>query len=143
MMLAALVLAATLNPCDLLSKQEVAAVQGERYAETKLTSNESMSQCFYRLPTFTRSVSVGIIGGDARDFWRKHFQGEERGEKSAPPRRIGGVGEEAYWTGNRTTGALYVLHGDRILRISVGGPGTEEQKIARSKWLAKRALRRM
>lgn len=139
---AALVVAASLNPCDLLTKQEVAAVQGEAYTEAKPSRNEQISQCFYQLPTFTKSVSVGIIGGNAREFWRVHFEGEGESE-SAPPRRIGGVGEKAYWTGNRLTGALYVLRGDAILRVSVGGPGSEQQKIAKSKRLAKRALRRM
>ncbi|MEO8378583.1 MAG: hypothetical protein ABI779_02855 [Acidobacteriota bacterium] len=137
--------------CDLLTKSEVAAVQGEAYAKTSLTNTGAKSQCFYELPSFVNSVSLDILRDDAATYWRRNF-GEEREEneeaeregkgKEAGPKVIRGIGREAFWTGNRT-GSLYVFNGRAVLRISVGGPGTEAEKIARSKKLAANALRRM
>jgi len=56
---------------------------------------------------------------------------------------IAGVGEEAYWTGNRFAGALYVLRGDMFLRISVGGIRDQQARIATAKALALAALKRL
>jgi hypothetical protein len=68
---------------------------------------------------------------------------EQEGEKMAPPKKIGGIGEEAFWSGGRFGGALYVLNGDVFIRISVGGPDNEEKKIEKSKTLAQKALSRL
>lgn len=103
-----------------------------------------------------------------KDFWKKTFgrfegeakeseddkekkeslrdQARARGgeeEASVPPKKIDGVGEEAYWTGSRFGGALYVLKKDVFIRISVGGPDKEETKIEKSKALAQKALERL
>jgi hypothetical protein len=69
--------------------------------------------------------------------------GGEEGEETTPPKKIDGVGEEAFWAGNRVGGALYVLKGDVFIRISVGGPDNEEKKIEKSKTLAQKALSRL
>jgi hypothetical protein len=69
--------------------------------------------------------------------------GGEEGEETTPPKRIDGVGEEAFWAGNRVGGALYVLKADVFIRISVGGPDNEEKKIEKSKTLAQKALSRL
>ncbi len=68
--------------------------------------------------------------------------GREEEEKMRPPKKIEGVGEAAFWSGNRFGGALYVLKGDVFLRISVGGPDNEETKLEKSKALAQKALSR-
>ena len=64
-------------------------------------------------------------------------------EKAAPPQKIDGLGDEAFWTGNRVGGALYVLKKDIFIRISIGGPDNEETKINKSKALAQKALERL
>ena len=138
------------DACQLLTKQEVAAVQGQPFSNAKLTTRGDRSQCFYELPQFVDSVSLDVIRGTGRQFWEKTFEdeGEEREEaeehetKSAP-KRVEGVGDEAYWVGTRAAGSLYVLHKKSVLRVSVGGAGTEAEKIARSKRLAAKALRRL
>jgi|GEM_PF-1887386 len=129
------------DACQVLSKSDIAAVQGESYTNAKLTTYADVSQCFYQLPSFTKSVSVDVIR-DGREFWEQHFrEPEESGEEeSRPPREIEGIGDEALWMGGRMAGALYVRKGDFVLRISVGGPGDEASKIAKSKTLAARAL---
>jgi hypothetical protein len=118
------------DACQILTKKEISAVQGESYSEVKLTPRDRGSQCFYQLPTFTKSVSVDVIRGG--DF--------ERPEEGV---RVRGVGDEAFWAGNKVAGSLYVRKGDAVLRVSVGGPGTEAEKIAKSKRLALKALRRL
>lgn len=64
-------------------------------------------------------------------------------KKKDPPRPIPGAGDEAFWTGDARAGALYVLSADAVLRISVGGVSDEEERIRRSKVLARAALNRL
>ena len=131
------------DACSLLTKNDIAAVQGEAFTATKLTTHDDVSQCFYQLPTFTKSVSVDVIRD--KSFWTEHFDHAEEHEKEEahPPREIHGLGDDALWIGGRMAGSLYVRKGNAVLRVSVGGPGSEAEKIARSKTLAARALRRM
>ena len=102
-------------------------------------------------------------GTEAREYWEetlrrfteesageaRHEQDEKRGgetreeEKTIPPKKIAAVGDEAYWSGSRFGGALYVLKRNIIIRISVGGPDNEETKIEKSKKLAEKALGRL
>jgi hypothetical protein len=158
------------NACQLLTARDIARVQGEEFKTAKLTETEAngltVSQCFYALPSFTSSVSVDLMRGKTATFWRGHFANareaadddEDRDRskvKGAPPPReaeeehksaalkVKGVGDAAVWSGNRAAGALYVLKGDTIVRVSVGGGGSQEQKIERSKKLAARALRKL
>jgi len=156
------------NACQLLTPRDIARVQGEQLKSVKLTeSNENglrVSQCFYALPSFTNSISLDVMRGKTTAFWRGHFgnaleerDGDEDRDRSAamkaaPPsreaeeehessaRKVRGIGDAAVWSGNRVAGALYVLKGETIVRISVGGGGSQEQKIERSKKLAARAL---
>jgi hypothetical protein len=132
-----------------------------------------MSQCYYNAKEPNMSVSLAVIehnpqdasAPDAKSYWTESFRrftgdesderkpGEEkekRGgvereekEKRMPPKRLDGIGEEAYWSGTRFGGALYVLAKDAIVRISVGGPDNEETKIEKSKMLTQKALGRL
>jgi hypothetical protein len=111
-------------------------------------------------------------GTTARQYWQKTFHdGEEagperegrkeRGEKekertqkssggreeeegeSAPPKPVRGLGDEAFWTASRFGGALYVLKGQRFIRLSVGGAGDEQTRLTKTETLARAALRRL
>jgi len=157
------------NACQLLTARDIARVQGQEFKSAKLTESDAngltVSQCFYTLPSFTSSVSVDLMRGKTATFWRSHFANardakddddddRDRPMKAAPPsreseehesaaRKVRGIGDAAVWSGNRVAGALYVLKGDIIVRVSVGGSGNEEEKIERSKKLAARALRKL
>ena len=141
------------NACQVLSARDVARVQGARPKSTKLketTSRElEVSQCLFTLPRLSDSVSVDVMRGDTRTFWRKHFPDEHRAankpraEREAQAMRVAGVGDDAVWSGNRLAGALYAMKGNTIVRVSVGGDLPREQKIERAKKLAARALRRL
>jgi hypothetical protein len=68
-------------------------------------------------------------------------EGEE--EEGAPPQKVNGIGEEAFWIASRVGGALYVLKKDIFFRISVGGAADEKSKLKKSKTLAQQVLKRV
>jgi hypothetical protein len=162
-----------IDACALLTSKEIESVQRESLKETKLTGQSaggfSISQCFFTLPTFTNSISLlvaqkgeGSGANDPKEYWRDTFhedKGKDKGEdrdrsgerdkrkgeeeEGAPPLKVSGVGDEAYWVGSRVGGALYVLKGNAYVRISIGGPPDRATKIRKSKTLAQKALARL
>jgi hypothetical protein len=141
-------------------------------AKSSETSDGSFQfgQCFYSTEVFNQSVSLAVTqralasenARDPKTFWKETFgrydgrakekDGDEEKKKSltneqeergTPPKKIKGVGDEAFWSGKRVGGALYVLKGNVFIRISVGGPETEESRIDKSKALAEKALSRL
>jgi hypothetical protein len=130
-----------------------------------------LSQCYYGSAEPDKSVSLGLMQRNPKDpgmrtitqFWHETFdrfasaeddkgaeekrqegKGEDEKEhEGVRPQKIGGVGEEAYWLGNPLGGIFYVLKNDLMLRISFGGPGTANDKLAKSKTLAQKALGRL
>ena len=128
------------------------------------------AQCFYLTAEFNRSVSLTVTrsesGGGVDEYWHQTFgraekqekekeadkekkeslqqqRREEGEEEGRPAKKISGIGEDAYWSGSRVGGALYVLKKNVFIRISVGGPDNEETKINKSKALAEMALSRL
>jgi len=151
------------DPCQLLTDAEVRAVQGHAPAQ-KIPSEQPagsfrFTQCLYRTLEFSSSVSVavGIPLTDSkrsgpRDYWQAQFKRDERDErdereesdeKKQEPRRLAGLGDEAFWVGDPVTGAVYVLKGEVFLRLSVGGPPNQAEKIKRAKTLVLYALKRL
>jgi len=156
------------DACTLLTSQEIQSVQGEALKETKLSDKVdgglSVSQCFFTLPTFTKSIALSVTqkgdhegARDPKEFWKETFHADgdskkqadkdrDRGseaekEKSAPPEKISGIGTEAFWVGSRVGGALYVLKGNFFIRLSIGGPDDQKTKIKKSKALAQSVLK--
>jgi hypothetical protein len=159
--------------CTLLPNSVIESVQGEPLKQTKgsQTQNSSMiiSQCFYTLATFTNSISLTVnlpVPGNPsqtgpHDLWKKWFhtdasatkepnpdidvpQPKEDGveEKSAPPQPVSSLGDEAFWL-RRFVGTLYVLKGDAILRISIGGKQDDAARLRKAQLLAKSALEKL
>lgn len=181
--------------CALLTDEEVREVQGEAPAVAQGTEHTAgavaTSQCFYRLPTFSKSINLevaraapGSPAGAVGDYWRKLFGAEaaarrarkleleevakrereellareraaggvreggrrrkkDREAEEAPPRRVEGVGEEAYWIGNQTAASLYVLTKGAVVRVSPAAGDAEDVKIQKAAELARRALKRL
>jgi hypothetical protein len=142
----------------------------ETISNLQLTEGMNLLQCVFHTPTPAKSVSLEVAtvnhsnssAATPRKFWRNQFHASDLREKELPtdakpakglmiepqneerkPRRIDGVGEEAYWVGNRVTGILYVLQGDVFLRLSVGGIREESARLEKSKALARAAIRRL
>ena len=142
----------------------------ERQPGTQQARGLLLSQCYLGTGT-PRSVSIAVAGNTKsggktitpRAFWRDQFHGrdehaggrkgdtraaagkgetgEPEGEREARP--IGGVGDEAFWSGTRVAGALYVLRGNTFIRVSVGGISDEQERIETSRRLAVAALARL
>lgn len=144
--------------CTLLTKEEAQAVQGEPFKDTKPTQHSvgglNVSQCYFEMPTPVNSIVLTVTrkadgGVDPTQSWREIFHRDESAskkeekEEEKKPLKIEGVGDEAFWTGNRMGGALYVLKGNCYIRISVGGAGDQAQKIENSKKLAFSVLKRL
>jgi hypothetical protein len=164
------------DPCELLSTAEIQSVQGETVSATKADRHSSgafiSSQCFYTLPTYSKSISLDIMqpSGDPREsaeFWDHRFhsadpdQDEEAAERTqtsknsggdreaeeekakARPQSVPGVGDEAIWTGTQVNGSLYIRRGSDIIRISIGGSDDQPTKIDKAKSLAEKAIARL
>lgn len=129
------------------------------------------AQCFFATNNFVNSVSLTVTqknpaapsGESVREFWKERFGREDRHEKdreerrekgarrdeeqeeeeSLPPQRVASLGDDAYSVGNAKIGALYVLKGDKFLRISVGGTYTQQLRNEKMKALAQNALKRL
>lgn len=172
-----------IDPCSLLTSDDVRAVQGEPVKETKASRQATGGlvslQCYYGLPTSSNSISLTLTetdpaksgGTTAKQYWQQTFHGgeeterkdskerndekekaraqkptgerEQEDETAVPPKPVSDVGDEAFWTASRFSGALYVLKAQRFIRISVGGPGDEETKLKKTKALAQKALRHL
>jgi len=147
------------DACTLLTKEETQAVQGEAFKETKASRKSAaglrVSQCYFELPTAVNSIVLTVTqrgaGDGAREpkeswqdiFHREKASGKKEEGEEKEPQKIEGVGDEAFWVGNRVGGALYVLKGNRYIRISVGGAGDQAQKTEKSKTLAQSVLKRL
>lgn len=158
--------------CALLTAQEIEAVQKSPIKDKKNSERAHggllMNQCIYVAADFPESVSLAISRTDPADpskrnvsaYWKETFgrfsepieagepekrsPGSAKEEKeSVPPKKVEGVGDDAYWLADRVGGALYVLKKDAILRLSLGGKQTEETRLEKSKALAQKALARL
>ena len=141
-----------------MTQEETRAVQGEPFNDTKPSQHSvgglNVSQCYFQLPTPVNSIVLTVTrkaegGTDPSQSWREIFHREEAArkkeekEEEKAPLKVEGVGDEAFWTGNRVGGALYVLKGNCYIRVSVGGAGDQAQKIENSKKLALAVLNRL
>ena len=153
------------DACNLLSKEEVESVQAAPVNETKSSEHSDgvflVSQCFYTAAEFSKSVTLALVRSDPKqgskrspkDFWKEKFdpyrdeepktnRGDQK-EQGPAPKKIEGLGDDAYWVGNRFWGILYVLKGDAFISIGVGGTDDQETRLKKSKALAQKALQRL
>lgn len=162
----------TIDACKLLTGDEIRTIQGDTLKDIRPTARSGgtfiISQCFYATGQFVNSVSLTVTqqsshtgAENIRELWKQRFwstgredrerererdnkaKASEEEEEGAPPERVKGVGEEAYSVGNAKFGALYVLKGNRILRISVGGSHSQPERIQKMKSLAQYAISRL
>jgi hypothetical protein len=159
----------TRDGCNLLSKEEVESVQqasvNDAKSSERLDGTFRISQCLYSAAEFSKSVNLALIQADpnqpskrsAKDFWEEKFSAyetksrdsstslgmTEEKEKGPPPRKITGLGDEAFWVSNRFGGILYVLKGNSFISIGIGGTDDEATKLEKSKVLAQKAVQRL
>ena len=136
------------DACNLLSKEEVESVQAAPVNETKSSEHSDgvflVCQCFYTAAEFSKSVTLALVQSDQKqgskrnpkDFWKEKFdpyENEERKaqtgdekEQGSAPKKIEGLGDDAYWVGNR-----------------FGGTDDEDTRLKKSKALIEKALQRL
>jgi hypothetical protein len=84
--------------CPLLSASDIQAIQGETVADAqgseRVSDSLSTAQCFYRLPTFSKSVNLEVmrpVGQSAHaveEFWERRFgAGREEEEREMEAER--------------------------------------------------------
>jgi len=151
--------------CSLVSKKDVESVEAAPVNETKSSEHSDgvflVSQCFYAAAEFSKSVTLALVRSDPKqgskrrpkDFWKEKFDPYENEEPKAKsgdeteqgsaPKKITGLGDDAYWVGNRFGGVLYVLKGNAFISIGLGGTDDQETKLTKSKALAQKALQRL
>jgi hypothetical protein len=157
--------AITRDACSLITKEEVGSVQASPVTDTKSSERSDdlfrVAECFYTTTESNKSVNLAVVQqradqqnkGSPKDFWKEKFdpyQNEESNTKSADekeqgpaPKKIVGLGDDAYWVSNRFGGVLYVLKGDAFISIGLGGTDDEQTKLRKSKVLAQKALQRL
>ena len=155
----------TRDACNLVSNQEIESVQNAAVKEAKSSEHSDgtfrVSECLYTAAEFSKSVSLALIQPDPtqasartpKDFWKEKFDpyrdeepkaqsGDDKAEGSAP-KKVEGLGDEAYWVANRFGGMLYVLKGESFISIGIGGTDDEGAKLQKSKTLAQKAIQRL
>jgi hypothetical protein len=142
------VIPATFDACTLLTAADISSVQGEEPVEHTSTQQNDMHQCFFRLAEFSKSISIsaGTVG---RAQWNRMFaeragseeeeEREREGRSKDVRRKVRGLGDEAYWLPTPVGGTLYVRQGENLLRIALGGSGSDADRLARAVALARRA----
>ena len=146
----------------LLTNSEIESVTGEP-AKQAVTSGRTeagfaISQCYFQTAIPAKSVVVTVTsrapGPEAkepRQFWAEKFHGEgtedreseEPQRRPAPPEKVEGVGDEAYWVESGSTGALYALQANRFIRVAIGGSDGKAIRIDKAKRLAELVLKRL
>jgi len=149
--------------CDVLLKTDLAAAQGQEFSEARLSTKTqgslSVSQCFYRLPSFEKSVSITLMRpstatdrSSVLDYWKAHDavsakkdddRDRDDDDHHANAMHIAGLGDDAVWSGTPIASALHVLRHGTIVRISVGGSAPLDQKLEASRRLATAILKRL
>lgn len=153
-----------LEACALIEKSEIAAVQGAEVGSvvpsSRISGALATSQCYYAVAsadgTKNLSVHLEVTQRDPKsptqnavsDFWKNTFETEkDKGKRKKKvenkPLAVSGIGDAAFWLGNMKGGALYTLNKDKVVRVSVGGPDDLTAKIAKSKTLTEKALKRL
>jgi hypothetical protein len=154
----------TRDACSLVSKEEVESVQQGSVNDAKSSERSDgtfrISQCLYTAAEFSKSVNLALIQIDPnqtskrspKDFWKEKFDpyeneapnaNRDEREQGPAPKKITGLGDEAFWVSNRFGGVLYVLKGEAFISIGLGGTDDEETKLKKSKVLAQKALQRL
>ena len=155
----------TRDACSLISKEEVESVQGTPVNDTKSSERSDdffrFSQCFYTTAESSKLINLALVQPRAdqqnkrspKDFWKEKFdpyrdeepktnRSDEK-EQGPAPKKIDGLGDDAFWIPSRFGGMLYVLKGDAFISIGLGGTDDENTKLKKSKVLAQKALQRL
>jgi hypothetical protein len=125
---------------DFSKSVSLAVTQRDPTSSRKRSVNDFWNETFGR---FTDTEKNSNSDNEERKSLgeQAHRGGEER--VFIPPKRIDGIGDDAFWSPNPVGGAVYVLKKDVFVRISIGGRDDEQGKLDKSKALARKAIDRL
>lgn len=155
-----------LDACALIEKSEIASVQGAPVQSTvpgsRVSGALATSQCYYTVTSADGSKNLSVhlevtqpdpkaSSPDAvKEYWKATFRQEkskdekdEEKKEGGAPKRIAGLGDEAFWTGNIRAATVYAIKNNKLVRVSVGGPDEVKVKIEKSKQLIAMVLKRL
>ncbi len=124
----------TVDPCELLTVDEVAAVLEGAIGEPAGNNVLPLLPCEYPREDGTAFVDLEVYTGSREDV-ENYFESGE-----GDWRDVEGLGEAAHWA--ELSGQIEVLQGNYALTITVSAPGGGSQLEA-AKGLAQKALQRL
>ncbi|MFZ3375537.1 MAG: hypothetical protein WA183_08280 [Chthoniobacterales bacterium] len=125
---------------DFSKSVSLAVTQRDLASSGKRSVQDFWNETFGRLTDEEKKSN-----SDKEERTRLREQARREGEEKAfiPPKKIDGIGDDAFWSPNPAGGAIYVLKKDVFIRLSIGGHDNEEAKLDKSKALAQKAIDRL
>jgi len=125
---------------DFSKSVSLAVTQRDPASSGKRNVKDFWNETFGR---FTDEEKESNGGKEERERVREQPRREGEEKAFIPPKKIDGIGDDAFWSPNPVGGAIYVLKKDVFIRISIGGHDNEKGKLDKSKALARMAIDRL
>jgi hypothetical protein len=122
---------------DFTKSVSLAVTQRDPASSAKRSVKDFWNETFGR---FTDEGKESNAGKEERERLRQQPRSEGEEKAFIPPKKIDGIGDDAFWSPSPVGGAIYVLKKDVFIRISIGGHDDEEGKLDKSKALARMAI---
>jgi hypothetical protein len=151
-----------LDPCSVVSPEEIASIFGRRISgePKKLEAGEGgfrVAQCRVALQDDAGMLDIRIVqkgagaeARDPRDAWKESFAPEKleqaKGEAHRPkwiPEEVRGIGEGAFWRGDNKEGSLYALKGNAYVRITLSSRDDKNEKLRKCSAVASAVLKHL
>ncbi|MHB1135122.1 MAG: hypothetical protein ACYC4L_22345 [Chloroflexota bacterium] len=133
--------AAALDPCSLLTKEEVAAVVGKTLDPVKTTTSTDYFSCAYEdpenKPQYLVDVSIMAVSPSQANAAYEDMKG--RADK---PQDVAGIGEAAFYTKMLGHGNLHIRQGKYYLDLAIDLAATDDG-LNDAKELAPKVLSRL
>ena len=125
---------------DFSKSVSLAVTQRDPTSSGKRSVNDFWNETFGR---FTDEEKKNNSDKEERQRLGEQARREDEEKTVMPPKKIDGIGDDAFWSPNPVGGAIYVLKKDVFIRLSIGGRDNEESKLDKSKALAQKAIDRL
>ena len=125
---------------DFSKSVSLAVTQRDPASSAKRSVNDFWTKTFGRFNDTKKNSN-----SDQEERQRLGEQGRREGEEKTfiSPKKIDGIGDDAFWSPNPTGGAIYALKKDVFIRLSIGGRDNEQGKLDKSKTLAQKVIDRL
>src|ERR1700692_1282419 len=125
---------------DFSKSVSLAVTQRDPASSGKVSVKDFWNETFGR---FTDEEKKSTSDNEERKRLGEQARREGEEKTFIPPKKIDGIGDDAFWSPNPVGGAIYVLKKDVFIRLSIGGRDNAEGKLDKSKALAQKAIDRL